>query len=111
MKAEAARSAPIARPKPNVWIAVNDHGSGFVLVFKDRVSYRRIKSGGKRSIGCMDRYAAKDKARMKVMLAPWEALAMAVRMKRLLKADVDRAMQVAIVKGLRRKLGKVNIGC
>jgi hypothetical protein len=41
---------------------------------------------------------------MQVMLAPWEALAMAVRMKRLVKAEVERAMHVAIVKGLKRKL-------
>ena len=60
-------------------------------------------------MGCMERYAAKDRARMKVMLAPWEALAMAVRMKRLLKAEVDRAIHVAIVKGLRRKLYMISL--
>jgi hypothetical protein len=41
---------------------------------------------------------------MKVLLAPWDAFAMAVRMNRLEKAEVDRARQVAIVKGLKRKL-------
>jgi hypothetical protein len=41
---------------------------------------------------------------MKVLLAPWDAFAMAVRMNRLEKAEVDRARLVAIVKGLKRKL-------
>jgi hypothetical protein len=33
---------------------------------------------------------------------------MAVRMKRFVKADVERAMHVASVKGLKRKLGAVS---
>jgi hypothetical protein len=41
---------------------------------------------------------------MKVLLAPWEAFAMAVRMNKLEKAEVDRARQVAMVKGLNRNL-------
>lgn len=59
-------------------------------------------------MGCMARYEAKDRARMKVMLAPWDALAMAVKMKRLVRADVERAMHVATVKGLKRKLSRVS---
>lgn len=47
---------------------------------------------------------------MKVMLAPWEALAMAVKMKRFVKADVDLAMHVVMVNGLNRKLFSVSIG-
>jgi hypothetical protein len=56
----------------------------------------------------MDRYAAKDRASIDVMLAPWDALAMAVRMKRLEKAEVDLAMHVAMVNGLKRKLFMVS---
>ena len=41
---------------------------------------------------------------MKVALRPWDALAIAVRMKRVVRADGERAMQVAMVKGLKRKL-------
>lgn len=40
--------------------------------------------------------------------APWQALAMAVRMKRLVKVVVERAMQVARVKGLNKKLSTVS---
>ena len=46
---------------------------------------------------------------MKVKLAPWEALAMAVRMKRFVRAEVERAMHVRTVKGLKRKLRDVSI--
>jgi hypothetical protein len=46
---------------------------------------------------------------MKVKLAPWEALAMAVRMNRLVRAEVERAMHVATVKGLNRKLQDISI--
>lgn len=52
----------------------------------------------------MAKYEAKAVARMNVKLAPCEALAMAVRMKRLVSAEVERAMHVATVKGLNRKL-------
>jgi hypothetical protein len=45
---------------------------------------------------------------MNVLLAPWEAFAMAVKMNRLEKAEVDRARHVAIVKGLKRKLFMVS---
>jgi hypothetical protein len=44
-----------------------------------------------------------------VKLTPWEALAMAVRMKRFVRAEVERAMHVATVKGLKRKLEGVSI--
>jgi len=66
-------------------------------------------SGGKRRIGCMAKYDAKAVASMKVKLAPWDALAMAVRMKRLVRAEVERATQVRTVKGLKRKLEDVSI--
>lgn len=46
---------------------------------------------------------------MKVLLAPWEALAMAVKMNRFEKAEVERARHVAMVKGLKRKLVRVSI--
>lgn len=55
-------------------------------------------------MGCMERYAAKDMESRKVMLAPWLALAIAVRMNRLLRADVERAIHVTNVNGLNRKL-------
>ena len=45
-------------------------------------------------------------AKTKVKLAPWEALAMAVRTKRFVRAEVERAMHVATVKGLNRKLSE-----
>jgi hypothetical protein len=57
----------------------------------------------------MERYAARARASTQVMLAPWEALAIAVRINRLVKAEVDRAMHVAIVKGLKRKLFVVSM--
>jgi hypothetical protein len=109
IKADAASNAPRATAKPKVWAAVNDQTMGLALVFAVRVSYRRTSRGGKRRIGCMERYAARARASTQVMLAPWEALAMAVRMNRLVKAEVDRAMQVAIVKGLKRKLFVVSL--
>ena len=52
----------------------------------------------------MARYDAKDRESMKVKLAPWQALAMAASVKRFVRAEVERAMHVAIVKGLKRKL-------
>jgi hypothetical protein len=104
INADVESSAPMAAPKPKVCMAVKDKTSGLEPVLVVRVSYRRTSRGGRRSIGCMDRYAAKDRASMKVMLAPWDALAMAVKMKRFVKAEVDRAMHVAMVNGLRRKL-------
>lgn len=48
-------------------------------------------------------------ASMKVLLAPWEALAIAVKMNRFEKAEVERARHVAMVKGLKRKLFRVSI--
>jgi len=68
-------------------------------------------SGGKRRIGCMAKYDAKAVASMKVKLAPWDALAMAVRMKRFVRAEVERATQVRTVKGLNRKLYYVSMCC
>jgi hypothetical protein len=56
----------------------------------------------------MARYDAKDSESRNVKLAPWHALAMAASMKRFVKADVDRAMHVAIVKGLKRKLCSIS---
>jgi len=56
----------------------------------------------------MERYAAEAIARVEVLLAPWAAFAMAVRMKRLERAEVERARHVAIVKGLKRKLYHVS---
>ena len=41
---------------------------------------------------------------MNVMLDPWEALAMAVKMNMFVRAEVERARQVRTVKGLKRKL-------
>jgi hypothetical protein len=70
MKADAESSAPIAAAKPRVCVAVKDQMSGLEPVLVVRVSYRRTSRGGRRSIGCMDRYAAKDRASIKVMLAP-----------------------------------------
>jgi hypothetical protein len=52
----------------------------------------------------MARYDAKARESRNVKLAPWHALAMAASMKRFVKAEVERAMHVAIVKGLNRKL-------
>jgi hypothetical protein len=52
----------------------------------------------------MERYDAMEMAKINVMLAPWHAFVMAAMMKRLLIADVDRAMHVATVNGLKRKL-------
>ena len=52
----------------------------------------------------MPRYAAKERASVKVMLAPWEALAMAVKMNMFVRAEVERARHVRTVKGLKRKL-------
>lgn len=46
---------------------------------------------------------------MKVTLVPWDALAIAVRMKRLVKAEVERARHVATVNGLNRKLQRVSM--
>jgi hypothetical protein len=83
---------------------MKDQTLGLNCVFVVRVSYSKTSRGGNSSIGCIDRYAAKERASMKVMLAPWEALAMAVRTKRLVKDDVERAIHVATVKGLNRKL-------
>lgn len=104
MKAEAESKAPIASANPSVCAIMNGQTAGFDCLFAARVLYRRTSSGGKRSIGCMERYAAKAAARMKVVLAPWEALAMAVRINRFVSAEVDRARHVAIVKGFKRKL-------
>jgi hypothetical protein len=42
------------------------------------------------------------------MLAPWDALAMAVRMNMFVRAEVERARHVRTVNGLKRKLPKVN---
>lgn len=56
----------------------------------------------------MDRYAAEAMAKINVLLAPWAAFAMAVRMKRFERAEVERARHVAIVKGLKRKLESVS---
>jgi hypothetical protein len=100
MRADAASRAPHTAAKPNVCVMVNDQALGAVFVFAARASYRRTSSGGKRRIGCMPRYAANERASMKVLLAPWEALAMAVRMKRFVRAEVERARQVRTVKGL-----------
>lgn len=50
----------------------------------------------------MDRYEAIAVAKMKVMLAPCDALDSAVRTNRLVNAEVDRARHVATVKGLKR---------
>jgi hypothetical protein len=108
IKAEAPSKAPMATTKVRVCVMMKGHTLGLEPVFAVRVSYNKTKSGGKRSIGCIDRYAAKARASMKVTLAPWDALAMAVRMKRLVKAEVERARHVATVKGLNRKLRRVS---
>lgn len=55
-------------------------------------------------MGCMARYEAMAAASTKVKLAPCVALAMAVRMKRFVRAEVDCAIHVATVNGLKRKL-------
>jgi len=83
-----------------VCVMVNAQALGVAFVFAARASYRRTSSGGKRRAGCMPRYAANDRASTKVLLAPWDALAMAVRMKRFVRAEVERARHVRMVKGL-----------
>ena len=55
-------------------------------------------------MGCKERYDAKESAKMNVMLAPCAAFANAVRMKKLVSAEVGLAMQVAMVNGLNKKL-------
>ena len=57
----------------------------------------------------MAKYDAKAVASIKVKLAPWDALAMAVIMKRLVRAEVERATQVRTVNGLKRKLEDVSV--
>ena len=59
-------------------------------------------------MGCIERYDAMAMAKTKVMLAPWDAFAMAARMKRFVNADVERAIHVATVKGLKRNLPGVS---
>lgn len=102
--ADAASSVPHTVANPSACAIVKDQALGVVFVFAARASYSRTSSGGKRRIGCMPRYAAKDRARMKVLLAPWDALAMAVRMNRFVRAEVERARHVRTVKGLNKKL-------
>ena len=99
-RADAASRALHTAAKPSVCMMVNDQAFGVVFVFVARASYRRTSRGGKRRIGCMPRYAANESASMKVLLAPWDALAMAVRMKRFVMAEVERARHVRTVKGL-----------
>ena len=102
--AEPARRAPIAAAKPRVWATTNEAVFGVDLLFSAFASYSRTISGGKRRIGCIAEYEANAVARIKVKLAPCDALAMAVRMKRFVRADVERAIHVRTVKGLNRKL-------
>jgi hypothetical protein len=103
MNADPESNAPTAAARLKVCVAVKDHTSDFDCVFAARASYRRTRSGGNRSMGCMDMYAARARDKTKVMLAPCAALAMAVRTKRFERADVERARQVAMVNGLNRK--------
>lgn len=107
-EADAARSVPLTAARPSVCVIVNDQALGVDLVLAARASYRRMRSGGASRIGCMARYAAKERASVKVMLAPWDALAMAARMNMLVRAEVERARHVRTVKGLRRKLSQVS---
>jgi hypothetical protein len=70
MKAEAASNAPIATARPTLWAIVKDPTLGFECLLIARASYSNTSRGGKSRIGCMDRYAAKAKASMKVVEAP-----------------------------------------
>lgn len=106
--ADASSNAPLAASKPTVCTAVKTMGLGAVLALSVRASYNNTSSGGNRRIGCIARYDAADIASRKVVLAPWQALAMAVRMKRLVKVEVERAMQVASVNGLNKKLSTIS---
>ena len=108
-KADTASNVPVTAVKPSVCMIVNDQALGVVFVFAARASYKRTRSGGKRSSGCMPRYAANDRASVKVMLAPWEALAMAVRMNMFVRAEVERARHVKTVNGLKRNLQRISI--
>lgn len=85
-------------------MTINAGKFGEDLVLRAFASYSSTIRGGNSRTGCIAKYEAKAVARMKVKLAPREAFAMAVRMKRLVRAEVERAMQVAKVKGLNKKL-------
>jgi hypothetical protein len=55
MKAEVASKAPRATAKPTACVMIKGHKLGSEPVFAVRVSYNKTKSGGKSSIGCIDR--------------------------------------------------------
>lgn len=108
-RADAASRAPLTAAKPNVCVMANAQGLGVDFVFAARASYKRTRSGGKRRIGCMLRYAANETASMKVLLTPCDAFAMAVRMDRFVRAEVERARHVRTVKGLYKKLAPISM--
>jgi hypothetical protein len=107
-KAEANSKAPTAAARPSVCAMIKEGRCGVEFFLRTLASYSRTIKGGKSRMGCMAKYEAKAVARMKVKLAPWAAFAMAVRMKRLVRAAVERARHVARVKGLKRKLGTMS---
>ena len=106
--AEPPNRAPQATRRPKVCRAVKAKGDGGCFDLSRRASYSKSRSGGNRRIGCMERYEAADRASTQVTLAPWQALAMAVRMHRLVKVEVERAMHETSAKGLNRKLRRVS---
>ena len=108
-RAEAVSREARAAARPRAWAAMKNGTCGVVLVLVALASYSRTMRGGNNRMGCMDRYEAKAVARIKVKLAPWAALAMAVRTKRLVRAEGERARQVARVKGLKRKAAAVAV--
>jgi hypothetical protein len=94
--------------RPKVCRAVKTSGEAGFFDLSRRASYSNTRSGGNRRIGCMERYEAAAKASTQVTLAPWQALAMAVRMHRLVSVEVERAIHEARAKGLNRKLHMVS---
>lgn len=64
-------------------------------------------SGGRSRIGYIERYEAKARATIVLKERPATALDMPWRMAQVVKTLVGRPIQVAIVKGLNRKLSKL----
>lgn len=69
-----------------------------------RLSWQRRMSGGRRSIGYMERYEAMARANMLVNCAPTTARETAYKMAHVVKTFVGCAMHTAMVNGLSRKL-------
>jgi hypothetical protein len=69
-------------------------------------SKHKSANGGKSNIGYIERYEAMDNANMDVKEDPVTAFEMACRIAQVVKTLVGRPIQVAIVKGLNRKLNQ-----